>query len=284
MSKLSEGLKALINAAHARPNVTKAPANISQIYTSIAQSARSHSVGTPAWLTIATAATMTLNSPSSLLALHTTATSQPDPLSPPATAELMREVGLKCISFNGIPRVINTLGAFRDSLPSSVQSELSTAPTRQLSASNADAVVARGRGLWDSIYRPFSDKLVSKLAASHPDLPVHIISAHYGTLLSDPDARVAGTPAVGRVLASLVAIACLRAQTGVGPQVLSHVFGLRKAFEDGSAEKDVEGGEWLASEEGNRWILETVDAIVEAIGVGEGSNFAPGVGKERAKL
>jgi hypothetical protein len=294
MSKLSEGLKALINAAHARPNVTKAPANISQTYTSIAQSARSHSVGVPAWLTIATATTMTLNSPSSLLALHSTAISQPqNRLSPSATAELMREVGLKCISFNGIPRVINTLGAFRDSLPSSVQSELSTTPTRQLSGSNADTVVARGRGLWDSIYRPFSDKLVTKLAASHPDLPVHIISAHYGTLLSDPERQAAaptaaasGTPAppVGRVLASLVAIACLRAQTGVGPQVLSHVFGLRKAFEDGTAEKDVEGGEWLASEEGNRWILETVDAIVEAVGGGEGSNFAPGPGKERAKL
>ena len=89
---------------------------------------------------------------------------------------------------------------------------------------------------------------------------------------------------VGRVLASLVAIACLRAQTGVGPQVLSHVFGLRKAFEDGSAEEDLEGGEWLASEEGNKWILESVDAIVGALGGEQGTTFAPGLGKEKAKL
>lgn len=75
----------------------------------------------------------------------------------------------------------------------------------------------------------------------------------------------------------------MRAQTGVGPQVTSHVFGLRKAFEDGSAEKDVEGGEWLAGDEGNLWILKGVDGIVEALGEGRGTSFAPGLG-ERAKL
>jgi hypothetical protein len=61
------------------------------------------------------------------------------------------------------------------------------------------------------------------------------------------------------------------------------VFGLRKALEDGSWAGDVEGEEgakWLASDEGNMWILESVDAIVEAISGGSGSNFAPG----RAKL
>ncbi|ETN36543.1 uncharacterized protein HMPREF1541_08821 [Cyphellophora europaea CBS 101466] len=282
MSKLSEGLKALINAAHARPNVTKAPTNIKSIYSQIAESARSHNVGTPAWLTISTATTMTMNSPASLLQLHSIASQPPSTLTPTESAELMREVGLKCISFNGIPRVINNLGAFRDGLPKDVQAQLATSGTRQLSSKNADAVVSRGRALWNSIYRPFEDKLVDKLAASHPNLPIHIISAHYGTLLSDPDHNMPAQ--VGRVLASLVAIACLRAQTGVGPQVLSHVFGLRKAFEDGSAEEDLEGGEWLASEEGNKWILESVDAIVGALGGEQGTTFAPGLGKEKAKL
>lgn len=78
------------------------------------------------------------------------------------------------------------------------------------------------------------------------------------------------------MLTSLIAIACLRAQTGVGPQVLSHVFGLRKAFDDGTAE-NVEGGKWLASDEGGRWILETVDRIVDVIGEGRGTTFAPGM-------
>lgn len=88
---------------------------------------------------------------------------------------------------------------------------------------------------------------------------------------------------VGRVLTSIAAVACLRAQTGVGPQVTSHVFGLRKAFGDGSAagEEAVLGGEWLAGNEGSIWLLETVDRLVEAIGEGRGTTFAPGF---KAKL
>jgi hypothetical protein len=90
---------------------------------------------------------------------------------------------------------------------------------------------------------------------------------------------------VGRVLTSVVAVACLRSQTGVGPQVTSHVFGLRKAYEDGSAKADgesvVEGGEWLASDEGNMWLLKSVDSIVEALGEGKGSTFAPGMIKSK---
>lgn len=77
------------------------------------------------------------------------------------------------------------------------------------------------------------------------------------------------------MLTSVVAISCLRAQTGVGPQVLSHVFGLRKAIEDGTykadGEETRESAEWLASNEGSEWILKSVDAISEALG---GSNFA----------
>jgi hypothetical protein len=67
--------------------------------------------------------------------------------------------------------------------------------------------------------------------------------------------------------------------------VTSHIFGLRKAYEDGSCnaqgEEEVKGGEWLASDEGNTWILKSVDAIVEAIGGGMGTTFAPGM---RSKL
>lgn len=89
---------------------------------------------------------------------------------------------------------------------------------------------------------------------------------------------------------SILAVACLRAQTGVGPQVTSHIFGLRKAFEDGSwkgkgefkEEFEGEAGKWLSSDEGNVWLLESVDAIVETLGEGRGTSFAPGM--ERAKL
>lgn len=51
MSKLSEPLKALINAAHAKPNTTPAPKHIRSVYERIANNAASKKVGLPAWLT-----------------------------------------------------------------------------------------------------------------------------------------------------------------------------------------------------------------------------------------
>lgn len=162
-------------------------------------------------------------------------------------------------------------------------------PRRGLSQQHIDETLRRGNALWDSIYRPFTDKLTDKLGQSHPDLPVFIIEGEYGALFSDPaypGGNDPSRPNVGRVLMSIVAVACLRAQTGVGPQVVSHIFGLRKAFEDGSAdaEPEVEGGKWLASNEGSLWLLEQVDRIVEAIGEGRGSSFAPGMEGPKAKL
>lgn len=285
MSKLPETLKALINAPYAQPNTTPAPRNISSVFRAVADDARAKTLGLPAWLTISTAATMTMNSPESLLALHSVATASSSQEQKVYAAELMREVGLKSISFNGIPRTINCLGAFYAGLPPEISSRLSKIPTRRLTNSNLQSTLQRGTALWKSLYLPFDEKLVAKLAQSHPDLPVHILEAHYGENLSNPPHQPQfDTPdkqAVGRVLTSLVAISCLRAQTGVGPQVLSHVFGLRKAFDDGTAEDDIEGGKWLASDQGSAWILETVDKIVAAIGEKTGTSFAPGL---RAKL
>jgi hypothetical protein len=226
---------------------------------------------------------MTMNSPESLAALFTLATtSAPTSTTTPTDleiAELMREVGLKCISFNGIPRTINSLNAFKTALPDTIADNLSKTPTRTPTPENISSIKDRGHALWDSIYRPFEKKLYNRLADSHPDLPVIILNSHYGALLSDPAGRErSANAAAGRVLTSIVAIACLRAQSGVAPQVLSHVFGLRKALEDGSWASDVEsesGARWLASDEGNEWILNSVDKIVKAIGQGQGSNFAP---------
>ncbi|KAF2815262.1 uncharacterized protein BDZ99DRAFT_193176 [Mytilinidion resinicola] len=285
MSKLSPTLKSLINAAHARPGPIPAPPQINSIFKQIEREARERHVGRPSWLALATATTMTLNSPGSLNALYTVATAS-SPSSAVETAEYIREAGLKCVGFNGLPRVINMLNAFHASLPSSVASQLNTRPSRVLKPELLSGVAERGKKLWDSIYRPFENKLYDKLATSHPDLPVHILNSEYGALLADPPSK-SQTPAtaVGRVNTSIIAVACLRAQQGVGPQVLSHVFGLRKAVEDGSWRDDAaaveDGGEegvrWLASDEGCVWILEKVDSLVEALG---GANFAPA----RAKL
>jgi hypothetical protein len=219
-----------------------------------------------------------MNSPESLLALHKYAGAGDQG---PRTAEFIREVGLKCISFNGIPRTINCLNEFRDKLPGTVQSQLSTTQTRLPTSDNIETIKERGQALWKSIYHPLDRKLVDRLSKSHPDLPAVIISSHYGSLLSDPTDR-RGLASVGRVLTSLIGITCLRAQTGTGPQVLSHVYGLRKAFSDGTFEQELkenlDGAERLATDNGNEWILNSVDTIVETIG--GASNFA----STRAKL
>ncbi len=159
-----------------------------------------------------------------------------------------------------------------------------TSNLRNLTPQTLPTTLNRGNILWESIYHPFSSKLTSKLAQSHPDLPVFIIEAEYGALFSDPPNPNPNVPNIGRVLMSLLAVSVLRAQTGVGPQVVSHMFGLRKAFEDGTAaaEESVEGGEWLAGDEGGMWVLGVVDGIVGAIGEGRGTSFAPG--GEKAKL
>lgn len=228
------------------------------------------------------ATTFTLNSPDSLGILHSVSSNSSAttyrPLAPAPAAELIREVGLKCISFNGIPRSINCLGAFRALLPPDVQSQLETKPSRILTPENIEQRKENGMALWTSVYDPFETKLINKLAESHPDLPVHILGSHYASILSNPEpGQERGKLAdVGRVLTSLVAIATLRAQTGVGPQVLSHVFGLRKAIQQGFQEKEAEsaeerrGFEWLGSEEGSEWLLKSVDDIVDKVG----SSFA----------
>jgi hypothetical protein len=220
-----------------------------------------------------------MNCPDALRLVFEIAVEQDRTLQPVEVAELMREVGLKCISFNGIARTINCLGAYISSLPPLVVESLSKTPTRGYTSGNIASRLEGGRKLWNSVYNGFEDSLVEKLAASHPDLPVHILNGHYSNLLSDPPAK-SGPAKVGRVLTSLVGISCLRAQTGVGPQVTSHVFGLRKAFELGHAfaegEPQLKGGAWLASDEGNLWILRSIDSLVEAISAGSGSSFAPG--------
>ncbi|CAI6342259.1 unnamed protein product [Periconia digitata] len=278
MSKLAPSLKALINAAHARPGPIPAPRNIQDVYKKIEREASAHNLGRPTWLALTTAATMTMNSPESMTALYQSASASKPESESVAVAETMREVGLKCIGFNGVPRTINMLNAFRADLPSSVVSSLSTTPSRLPTTSNVDSINNRGRALWDSIYRPLEKKLENKLADAHPDLPVFIISSEYGALFTDPP-RSSGAN-IGRISTSLVAIACLRAQQGVGPQVLSHVFGLRKAWDDGTWKSEPEAGDeaairWLVSDEGCTWTLEKVDEVVEALGGGQGSTFAP---------
>ncbi|KAH6614295.1 hypothetical protein C7974DRAFT_418014 [Boeremia exigua] len=278
MSKLSPALKQLINAAHARPGPIPAPPKIQSVYQKIEREATARQLGRPSWLAVSTAATMTMNSPESMEALFHSSTQGKQTEERVAVAEFMREVALKCIGFNGIPRTINMLNAFRAALPDDVFALLNTTPTRYPDASNVEQINQRGRGLWDKIYKPLNEKLEAKLGEAHPDLPVFIINTEYGGLFTDPERSTGAT--VGRITTSLIAITCLRAQQGVGPQVLSHVFGLRKALGDGSWKDEPAAGseeaiKWLAGDEGCTWILEKTDELVEALGGAQGSTFAP---------
>ncbi|KAK0669906.1 hypothetical protein QBC41DRAFT_222828 [Cercophora samala] len=289
LSSLGPSLKKLINAPFANPNTTPAPPQIRNIYQRLAREAKERKYGEKPWIAIAAAATFTLNSPTSLTHLHSTASSTTHhptlPLSSPTLtplhiAELIREVGLKCISFNGIPRTINCLNAFRSDLEVNPWSpSLSSSPSRAVTNANVNHTIGRGNALWKSIYTPHHAKLAHKLALAHPDLPGYILQGHYSMLLSDPPNVEGGIPQqarLGRCLTSLVAVACLRAQTGVGPQVLSHVYGLRKAIEQGlhrtepefERDEEREGMELLAGDEGCEWVLRSVDAIAKAIGGG----------------
>lgn len=73
--------------------------------------------------------------------------------------------------------------------------------------------------------------------------------------------------------------------------MLSHVYGLKKAaMEEGGARgvqeewEGVEGAEWLTSDAGAEWVLESADAISGVITGGRGS-YAPGSAeKVKAKL
>jgi hypothetical protein len=56
---------------------------------------------------------------------------------------------------------------------------------------------------------------------------------------------------------------------------------LKTALTKPRVRKMLKAGKWLASNEGSMWLLESVDRIVEAIGGGMGTTFAPGI---KAKL
>ena len=200
----------------------------------------------------------------------------------------MREVGLKCIGFIGIPKVINNLAALRKAVDEDKElaSALPTEPRRQLEPADMANVKSAAYSLWDDIYQPHSDKLLKILGHSHPDLPVFILEGEYGPLFSPPhtfrSAQTEPSWEVGRLRTSLVAIAALRAQGGVGPQVTSHVWGLMKA-ESGIKEGDEheKGLRWLTSEEGALWVVETVSSLGQVI---EGSETQEDGQQRESKL
>ncbi|PIL36767.1 hypothetical protein GSI_00457 [Ganoderma sinense ZZ0214-1] len=178
-------------------------------------------------------------------------------------AALMRESALKSSIFVGVPRTILSLANLHETIEDDVKDGLrkTPSPKRAATSENIDTVIARGRGLWASIYEPHAEKLYNKLGGYHPDFIEFIIQA-YGAVLSPIPGGDAEQGNLSRALGSVVGTACLRAEGGVGPQLVSHVFGLLKARNvDGLSEED----RWLASDEGAEWVVRTVDAILDVV-------------------
>jgi len=191
-------------------------------------------------------------------------------------AALMRESALKSVIFIGVPRVILSLSALHEALDDEVKSSLRTQSRRDATPVNAEAIVTQGRGLWNSIYTPHADKLHKKLGSYHPDFISFIIQC-YGSVLTplpgktklysdmssleDPDQGN-----LSRALGSVVGIASLRAEGGVGPQLISHTFGLLKARD---VEHQSDEDKWLSSDEGTEWIIRTVDEVLDGVSAGE---------------
>jgi hypothetical protein len=129
------------------------------------------------------------------------------------------------------------------------------------SSSSLQDAIAQGRKLWDSIYTIHSDKLLSRLESSHPDLPTVILSHHYPFLASTRYFN--GKPLVNRLLTSIVAVSCLRAQQGSSRQLESHIYGLQNTEITEDIDQSESKMHLMKSDQGCIWIIEVVDSMVQ---------------------
>ncbi|KDN43105.1 hypothetical protein K437DRAFT_257629 [Tilletiaria anomala UBC 951] len=267
------------------------------LFEKLDKDAAAKGVGWGEWMSLATATLFTLNSSGSLQSLHRYTTSKLPSISLAdrvSRACLMREVGLKCIGFIGIPKVINNLAAVRAAVEEDQElaAQLPTEPRRRITSDIHSRVNDAAYELWDDIYQPHSKKLLGILGKSHPDLPVFIVESEYGPLFQTPSSfhpqSASSDPdwEVNRLRTSLVAIASLRAQGGVGPQVTSHVWGLMKAAPSiAQDDPHKDGLQWLATEQGAEWVLRSVTSICETIeGASEADLHQPGQETRESKL
>ncbi|KAG8904057.1 hypothetical protein FRB99_002328 [Tulasnella sp. 403] len=241
------------------------------------------------WLVITSATLLTTNTPSTMGHLYRFATrvdlnhkgkgvSLTDDVSVLEKAErvmVMREAGLKCSVLVGIPTTINSLGALREATEEPVKRHLDQVQVAHRDDSDPHETLERGKTLFDAIYSPHTEKLLAKLGRSHPDFPGFILRHAYGGILSNPPPPVTPTfpTAVTRTLTSAVAVACLRTQGRVGPQLTSHVFGLLKAGEEPEASQ-TPAERWISSEQGVEWVLSTVDKLCDVVNGPPGGDWA----------
>ncbi|KIJ56557.1 hypothetical protein M422DRAFT_22717 [Sphaerobolus stellatus SS14] len=275
MVKLPLSIKHLLTLR--KPNANPSPSieRLHGVFTSTLREATQHAAQ-DGWLVLATSTFLSANIPSAVAHLYRYV-SRRDPLSGSnvsllpiadrtAQASLMREAALKSAIFVGVPRTILSLEALHSALETDVKSSLRTVSHREANPENVEIFKDRGRKLWKDIYTPFDVKLADKLGSYHPDFISFIIQS-YGSVLGPwyPGDPAYETRNLTRTLTSVVGVACLRTEGGVGPQLLSHVFGLLKARESDSYEgaPSTPGDKWLSSDEGTEWAIKTVDEFCD---------------------
>ncbi|PPQ77339.1 hypothetical protein CVT25_010921 [Psilocybe cyanescens] len=285
--RLSPAIKHLLTLRS--PNVLPSPSlgQLNKVFTSTFRDAQAKNAET-GWLVATTCSLLTANRPSAVGHLYRFVTgstldndarqNEIDLPSAVNKAALMRESALKSVIFVGVPRnfwvsqVILTLSALHEALDDDVKHALRTNSKRTAASDNIESIVTRGKGLWNSIYAPHADKLHDKLGSYHPDFISFIIQC-YGAVLSPLPGQTRGYADISgaedldqgnlsRALGSVVGIATLRAEGGVGPQLTSHVFGLLKAR---SIENQSEEDKWLSSDEGTEWVIRTVDEVLDGV-------------------
>jgi hypothetical protein len=103
--KLSPALKALIAAPHAMGSAIPAPSRavITSLFDGIRSRGESGGVGSESWLTLSSAALVTVNSPETVCELFSYAANRKgDVQDQVQAAGVIRETALKCISFSGV--------------------------------------------------------------------------------------------------------------------------------------------------------------------------------------
>ncbi|CUA76825.1 Dol-P-Man:Man(5)GlcNAc(2)-PP-Dol alpha-1,3-mannosyltransferase [Rhizoctonia solani] len=261
-SRLSHGLRHLLTLRGASA-VPAPPAHVlDQAFTSTRSAAKTPGL-VNAWLAVTTGTLLTVNSPDSIGHLYKFATredsSKPKGLSERvAAAALMREAGVKCGVFVGVPKTINGLAGLYQALEDDVKAALPKDNPRNQASTTTNQ--ENGLKLFKSVYDPHTEKLLAKLQSYHPDFAGWIVEHEYGALLSNAP----GHNHLSRTLTSAVAVASLRASGGVGPQLVSHVYGLLKA-RGFDLESETDDDRWLASEQGAEWVIALADAVSDAV-------------------
>ncbi|KAI0366286.1 hypothetical protein BV20DRAFT_972003 [Pilatotrama ljubarskyi] len=267
LTEIPSHLQPLLTLRHPNPRKLPPLPKLQALFSHTLQDAKAKKAE-KAWLTLITSTLMSVDVPDAVPYLYHFVTR--DNVDSHATrrsvqeaadkAELMREAMLKGIIFVGMPRSILSLESLYGAVDADVKNHLREHSLRAMTPANIDERLAHGKALMDSIY-PEAAEDRARLSTYHPDFSDVVIQSYAATLAPLPGGNaVRGN--LDRALTSVVGVACLRSEGGVGELLDSHFLGLLRARDvPGLTHEDY----WVASDEGAEWVLRTVDAILDVV-------------------